>query len=201
LKKEGIDLNTLDKTHEKTAVGSVILYRPIGGKTVHHANTSTPGFNQEQQSFIDKFVEIGYELNPSRLDQQSMVPYTDKELGAPADLFPNGLTLWYDPKKQSEINKDGDSIGTQLKAQETSAKSCKTKIKDYYTLYLRRKSSVITPSVFQRDKRGVQACKDQYYNNWPTFMLGGKTLDKYLDILSGNVSGGPSGEYDYFRLK
>jgi hypothetical protein len=200
LKKEGVDLNTLDKSYEKTSVGSVVLYRPIGGKTVHHANTSTSEFNKEQQSFIDRFVDIGYVLNPSRIDQQTMVAYTDKDLGAPADLFPNGLTLWYDPQKQKFIDNDKSILSDIIGNQSIDRKSCKKNVEDYYKVYTQRKSFKVDPALLGRAKRVVQACKDQYYGEWPA-LTGGKTLDKYLDVLSGNVAGGPSGEFEYFRLK
>lgn len=200
LKTAGVDLNTLDKTHEKTVVGTTTLYRPVGGKTVHHSNTSTAEFNQEQQSFIDKFVALGYVLNPTRVEQQSMVAYTDKQLNAPPDLFPNGLTMWYDPNKQKLITKDDSVLSDIIKNQSIDRKACKKNIEDYYTAYTRRKSFQVSASEIEKAKRVVQACKDQYYGEWPA-LSGGKKLDRYLDVLSGNVSGGPSGEYANFKLK
>ena len=38
-------------------------------------------------------------------------------------------------------------------------------------------------------KYKVQACKNEFYGDWG--FLGGRKIDNYLDILSGDKEGGP----------
>jgi len=200
LKKENVDLNNINNTHEKKVVGDTVLYREIGDKNVHYSGTSTTSFSEKQNSFIKKYTDLGYKLNPSRVEQMTMMPYSYKELGAPEDLFPNGLTLWYDPKtKEDDIE---DVIGNIVKEQEEPAKKCKKIIHHYYTMFERRTSIIVDPASFNLTKNIVQKCKDQYYDKkWPWYIMGKKKLNNYLDILSADVAGGPSGEFEYFRIK
>jgi len=199
LRAEKVDLNTLDKTHEKTSVGNTILYRQIGKKNVHYDNTSTDEFNAEQQSFIKKYTDLGYKINPTRVEQGYMMPNNAVELGAPPDLFPNGLIIWNDPQDRKNLSKS--EVEVALQKQSISPKDCKGQIQAYYNLYQQRTSAKVDKVTFDKSKNIVQACKDQHYRDWPWWMAGGKKLDSYLDILSGDVAGGPSGEFKYFKLK
>jgi hypothetical protein len=65
-----------------------------------------------------------------------------------------------------------------------------------------KKKKVFTDDVLSAMKEKVQACKNEYYGSWGTFG-GGKTIDGYLDMLSGKAPGGPSsyGEDSKWRLK
>jgi hypothetical protein len=77
---------------------------------------------------------------------------------------------------------------------------CKTSIEAYYMAF--KKKKVFTDDVLSAMKEKVQACKNEYYGSWGTFG-GGKTIDGYLDMLSGKAPGGPSsyGEDSKWRLK
>lgn len=203
LRSEGVDLTTLDNVYEKKVIGNVTLYRPRGSSTTFTPGTSTSDFNANQESFINKFIAKGYVLNPTRIQQSTMVKVTDKELGAPEDLFPNGLVMWYDPNKQSDIRRrEGSVLGDILDNQSINRNVCRKNIKDYYESFKRRNSIVIDPATINKAKRIVQACKDQHYGKWG---IGGqgKKLDEYLDILSGNKEGGPTsyGSDSSWRIK
>lgn len=203
LKAEGIDLTTLDKVYDKITIGTVALYRPKGSSTVFTPGTSTQDFNNDQQSFVDKFVQKGYKLNPTRLEQSTMVKVTDKELGAPDDLFPNGLVMFYDPNKQSAISgRDETVLGDILDNQSVDRNVCRKNIDDFYKSFTRRNSILIDPATINKAKRIVQACKDEHYGKWGV-AGGGNRLDGYLDILSGNKEGGPTsyGSDSSWRIK
>jgi hypothetical protein len=199
LKSEGVDLTTLDKVYDKITIGTTVLYRPKGSSTTFTPGTSTQDFNNDQQSFVDEFEKKGYILNPTRLERNTMVAVTDKELGAPPDLFPNGLTMFYDPNKQSEMKgRGGSELRDILDNQSINRNVCRKNIDDFYKSFTRRNSITIDPATINKAKRIVQACKDQHYGKWGV-AGGGNRLDGYLDILSGG-SGGP-GRDSSWRIK
>ena len=202
LKAEGVDLTTLDKVFDKIVIGNVTLFRPKGSSTTFTSGTSTADFNNNQQSFVDTFIAKGYKLNPTRLEQNSLVKVTGEQLGAPADLFPNGLVMWYDPNKQSTIRGGENSIlGDILDNQSINKNTCRKNVKDFFELYRRRNSAQVDPATVDRAKRIVQACRDEHYGKWG--VTGGKNVDEMLDILSGRKEGGPlsTGPSAIFRIK
>lgn len=203
LKAEGVDLTTLDKVYDTQVIGNVTLYRPKGSSTTFTPGTSTADFNADQDAFVKKFEAKGYKLNPSRIEQSMMVKITDKELGAPDDLFPNGLVMWYNPNAQSEIKgRDGSVLGDILNNQSVDRNVCRKNVEDYFKSFQRKNSIVIDPATITKAKRIVQACKDEHYGKWG-IAGGGNRLDGYLDILSGNKEGGPTsyGSDSIWRIK
>lgn len=202
LRKEGVDLTTLDKVYKKVTIGNVDLYISAGDTNVTQ-NLSTASFNQDQNAFIDAFVAKGYKLNPTRLEQANLVKVTDKELGAPADLFPNGLVMWYNPNAQDDIKRNqGSVLSDVLSNQSINRQACRKNVTDYFETFKRKNSIVIDPATITKAKRVVQACKDEHYGKWG-IAGGGNRLDNYLDILSGNKEGGPSsyGDDSIWRIK
>ena len=202
----GVDLNTIDRSYDKQVIGNVALYKLRGdvnditmtsGGTV---SVGTQDFKEKQQAFIDQYKAKGYELNPDRTKRNSMVPYTAEQLGAPADLFPNGLTLYYNPNLQKDLKTD--ILSNTLKNQTIDRGTCKDNVESYYTSFKQRASFVGDPADIAKAKRVVQACKDQYYNKWG-ILGGGNKLDEYLDILSGVKEGGPMsyGKDSIWKLK
>jgi hypothetical protein len=202
LKSEGVDLTTLDKVFDKIVIGNVALFRPKGYSTTFTSGTSTVDFNNDQQSFVDTFIAKGYKLNPTRLEQNSLVKVTGEQLGAPADLFPNGLVMWYDPNQQSTIRGGENSILSDiLDNQSINRTTCRKNVKDFFELYRRRNSAQVDPATVDRAKRIVQACRDEHYGKWG--VTGGKNVDDMLDVLSGRKEGGPlsTGPTAIFRIK
>jgi len=203
LRAEGVDLTTLDKVYDTQVVGNVTLYRPKGSSTNFTPNTSTTDFNKDQLSFISTFEQKGYKLNPSRIEQSTLVKVTDKDLGAPADLFPNGLVMWYNPNTQDDIKRnDGSVLSDVLSNQSIDRQACRKNVTDYFETFRRKNSIVIDPATINKAKRIVQACKDEHYGKWG-IAGGGNRLDNYLDILSGNKEGGPTsyGDDSIWRIK
>jgi hypothetical protein len=202
LRKEGVDLNTLDTVFKKVTVGNVDLYISAG-TTNFTPNTSTSDFNKDQLSFISTFEQKGYKLNPSRIEQSTLVKVTDKDLGAPADLFPNGLVMWYNPNAQDDIKRNqGSVLADVLSNQSIDRQACRKNVTDYFETFRRKNSIVIDPATINKAKRIVQACKDEHYGKWG-IAGGGNKLDNYLDILSGNKEGGPTsyGDDSIWRIK
>lgn len=202
LRKEGVDLTTLDKVFKKVTVGNVDLYISAGTTDITQ-NISTTDFNKNQNDFIDRFVAKGYKLNPSRIEQSTLVKVTDKELGAPADLFPNGLVMWYNPNAQDDIKRNqGSVLADVLSNQSINRQACRKNVTDYFETFRRKNSIVIDPATITKAKRIVQACKDEHYGKWG-IAGGGNKLDNYLDILSGNKEGGPTsyGDDSIWRIK
>jgi len=202
LRSEGVDLTTLDKVFDKLVIGNVTLYRPKGDVSTFTSNTSIAQFNQDQLDFIDRFTQKGYKLNPTRIEQMNLVKVTGEQLGAPADLFPNGLVMWYDANQQSAIGGREDSVLSDiLDNQSIDRTACRKNIEDFYELYRRRNSAQVDPATIDRARRVVQACKDEHYGKWG--VTGGKKFDEMLDILSGRKEGGPltTGASSIFRIK
>ena len=195
-----VDLNTIDKVYDKQIIGDVVLYKIKGDVNDVTKNTGTADFNVKQNSFIDEFTGKGYELNPERVKRTKMVAVTAKELGAPDDLFPNGLTLYYDPNKQDDIKSNQSLVSDLLKNQAVNREACRKNVEDYYRLF--KTDATIDPATLYKIKTVVQACKNQHKGKWG-ILGGGKKLDNYLDILSGVKEGGPSsyGDNSKWRLK
>ena len=162
----GVDLNTIDQVYDKKIIGDVILYKIKGNVNDLTLDTGTSGFNQDQRAFIDEYTSKGYELNPSRVQRTKMVAVTAKDLGAPDDLFPNGLTLYYDPNKQHGIEgKDQTVLGGVLANQSVDRQACRKNVVDYFNSFKQKYSVVVDNPTIYKAKRIVQACKDQYYPN------------------------------------
>jgi hypothetical protein len=134
-------------------------------------------FNQDQLDFIDRFTQKGYKLNPTRIEQMNLVKVTGEQLGAPADLFPNGLVMWYDANQQSAIGGREDSVVSDiLNNQSIDRNACRKNIEDFYELYRRRNSAQVDSATIDRARRIVQACKDEHYGKWG--IAGGKKFDE-----------------------
>ena len=204
----GADLNTLDRVYDKVTVGQVNLYRQKGDATKIVQGTGTKQFDDEQTAFITKYEKSGYVVpgvtkGYDRTKVNGMKTVTALELDPSAttsDLFPNGLTLYYDPNAQKNIKSDKSLVSDLLKNQAVDREACRKNVEDYYRLF--KTNATIDPADLYKVKTVVQACKNQHYGKWGV-LGGGKKLDEYLDILSGVKEGGPMsyGEGSDWRLK
>ena len=203
LVKDGVDLNTIDKSYDKQVIGNVALYKLKGDVNDLTLSGGTQDFDAKQQAFINKYTKVpfGYVLNPPREKRSQMVAVTAADLGADSDLFPNGLTLYYNPNVQKDLKTN--ILATTLQNQTIEKGTCKDNIESYWTAYQQKNSGVYEPSDIVKLKRVVQACKDQYYPNKWGILGGGKKINDYLDILSGVKEGGPMsyGEDSKWKLK
>lgn len=196
-RKAGVDWSVSDKLFDSKKIGNVTVYRYKKEST-----TFTPGvtgdkeFTAQEQEFINDLLDKGYEINLTPLQKQSWVAITAKELGAPPDLFPNGLVMYYDPNKQKGIDKKTSLLSDILDNQEINREACRKNVKDFYEAFKVR--TVIEPAQMTKVKQVVQACNNQYYGQWG-MLGGGNKLDYMLDVLSGTREGGPL-KRDPFRL-
>jgi hypothetical protein len=206
----GVDVTTLDKVYDKVTVGTTVLYKPKGAANDPVTDTSTAEFNQDQKDFLDRYEKKGFILNPTQVERENYVPYTAKQLGARPDLFPNGITLYYNPDFQKDLKKsDADDIGDTLTNQTPPRDVCKIKIENFYNYFRKRNSLLPDPDAYRRKaaeinkaRLVVQACKDEYYPKKWGILGGGNKLNEYIEILSADRQGGPSsqGPDKIFRL-
>lgn len=199
----GVDLNTIDSVYDKKTIGDVTLYKLKVNTGDLTSGGSTADFNEKQQAFLNDFIAKGYVLNPDLTKRDNMYAVTAKELGAPDSLFPNGLTLYYNPNNQSSIKgQDTSVLGDVLANQSINRQACRKNVDDYFNAFKRKYSVVVDNSTIYKAKRIVQACKDEHYGKWGV-AGGGNRLDNYLDILSGVKEGGPMsyGDDSMWRLK
>jgi hypothetical protein len=162
----GVDLNTIDSVYDKKTIGDVTLYKLKVDTDDLTLGGSTADFNQKQLAFLDDFKVKGYELNPDLTKRDNMVAVTAKELGAPDSLFPNGLTLYYNPDAQSLIKRQDTSVlGDVLANQSINRQACRKNIDDYFNAFKRKYSVVVDNSTIYKAKKIVQAWAE---NLWYT---------------------------------
>jgi hypothetical protein len=199
----GVDLNTIDKVYDKRTVGNTVLYKQKDKTTEFTQGTSTDDFNEAQNKFILRFSGMGYTLTADTVNQGSLIKVTDKELGAPPNLFPDGLVMWYNPELRKDYNVKNDRVLDDIITNQSIDRNvCRKNIKDYFESFRRRNSVVIDDASFTKVKQIVQACSDEHYGKWG-IAGGGNRIDNYLDILSGNKEGGPTsyGDDSIWRIK
>jgi hypothetical protein len=208
----GVDVTVLDNNtvYDVLTVGNTKLYKPKGQKNDVVQGASTEEFNADEKDFLDRYDKLGYKLNPTQIERESLTPITAKQLGARPDMFPHGITLYYDPNKQSKLTTSmSDDLGTELTNQTPPRDVCKIKIENFYNYFRKRNSVLPDPDAYRRAapkitkaRLVVQACKDEYYPKKWGILNGGNQLNEYIEILSGDSQGGPSsqGPDKIFRL-
>ena len=180
--------------YEKKIVDGVTLYRRTSGRGI------TSGLDKRQQEVISQFKEKGAKLE-NEVTALEAKAWTRKLVSPKSDgLFSEDLFMYFPPN--TITNAEITTLFTNAVNDQTPQDSsdCKTSIEAYYMAF--KKKKVFTDDVLSAMKEKVQACKNEYYGSWGTFG-GGKTIDGYLDMLSGKAPGGPSsyGEDSKWRLK
>lgn len=191
MKREDINdtQNNIDNPEmyeKRTTKDGVVLYRKkfTGGVT-------GPGLTPDQQAVIKKWKDRGAllksELDPERIKSWYSVIVSPKSEG----IFSEDLIMYLDPASQNQaaINL---AFTNASQSQDMDKKSCKAKIDTFYNAF--KKGKTFEPNVMQTMKYLVQKCAKQHQFKG----LFDKT-DKYLDILTGRIQGGPS-EDSPFRL-
>jgi hypothetical protein len=180
LRKENVDTNRLDVTHDKQQIGNVILYRTKNRGAEVNTSLSSKEINADQQSFVDKWEKEGYRFNVPLVERGTLTKITPEELGAPKGLFPAGSYFYYDPSSvTSRARKGENELELLLKAQTPDRGACKDYIKDYYRAFTT--SAVLDQSTMTNMRNFVQKCSRTYKGKWG---LGGKNFDEMLDRLS-----------------
>jgi hypothetical protein len=180
--------------YEKKIVDGVTLYRRTSGRGI------TSGLDKRQQDVITQFTEKGAKLE-NEVTALEAKAWTRKLVSPKSDgLFSEDLFMYFPPNTitNADITTAFETAVNDQTPQDSS--DCKTSIEAYYMAF--KKKKVFTDDVLSAMKEKVQACKNEYYGSWGTFG-GGKTIDGYLDMLSGKAPGGPSsyGGDSKWRLK
>jgi|694.fasta_scaffold31708_7 hypothetical protein len=180
--------------YEKKIVDGVTLYRRTSGRGI------TSGLDKRQQEVISQFKAKGAKLE-NEVTALEAKAWTRKLVSPKSDgLFSEDLFMYFPPNTIS--NTDITTAFEDAVRDQTpeSPEDCKKAIEAYYMAF--KKKKVFTDDVLSSMKEKVQACKNEFYGSWGAFG-GGKTIDGYLNMLSGKASGGPSsyGEDSKWRLK
>ena len=180
--------------YEKKVVDGVTLYRRTSGRGI------AGGLDKRQQEVIKQFQDKGAKLENEVSELESKA-WTRKLVSPKSDgLFSEDLYMYFPPNTitNADITTAFETAVSDQTPQDSS--DCKKSIEAYYMAF--KKKKVFTDDVLSAMKEKVQACKGEYYGSWGTFG-GGKTIDGYLDMLSGKAPGGPSsyGGDSKWRLK
>ena len=166
--------------YDTTVVNGVTLYRNKSGAGVQVALTPR---GQE----IFKAYKANGGLTEKEVDPEKAQTWVKVKIGSKPD-FSADFYMYFDPQKTVRDPKIATAIQTSVEQTiPTDKKDCKTNIENYYTNY--KKKRMMEPNQLAALKYKVQACKNEFYNDWG--FLGGNKMDKILDIMSGGV-GGPS---------
>jgi len=180
--------------YEKKVVDGVTLYRRTSGRGI------AGGLDKRQQDVIKQFQDKGAKLENEVSELESKA-WTRKLVSPKSDgLFSEDLYMYFPPNTitNADITTAFETAVSDQTPQDSS--DCKKSIEAYYMAF--KKKKVFTDDVLSAMKEKVQACKNEYYGSWGAFG-GGKTIDGYLDMLSGKAPGGPSsyGGDSKWRLK
>jgi|694.fasta_scaffold23304_5 hypothetical protein len=177
--------------YDTTVVNGVTLYRNKSGAGIQTALT------ERGKKIFDAYKANGG-LTEKEVDPEKAQTWTKVKIGSKPD-FSADFYMYFDPTKTirdpqiaAEIQKSVEELIP------TDKKDCKTNIENYYTNFTKKR--MMEPNQFAALKYKVQACKNEFYNDWG--FLGGRKMDRLLDIMSGKEVGGPSrrGEDAKWRL-
>ena len=177
--------------YEKKVISGLVHYRNLSGAGIQAALT------ERGKQIFDAYKANGG-LTEKEVDPEKSRTYGKVLIGSKPD-FSADFYMYFDPQKTV---RDPSIASAIQKAVEqtipTDKKDCKTNIENYYTNY--KKKRMMEPNQLAALKYKVQACKNEFYQDWG--FLGGGKVDKMLDIMSGGI-GGPSkmGEDAQWRLK
>ena len=167
--------------YETTTLNGVTLYRRKSSSSIGSALTD------DQQKIVNKWTAQGAKLRKD-LDAEEAKTWQSRVVSPASEgYFSQDLVMYFHPKQTIDKNVS-TTIQTSVEANiPTDKKDCKTNIENYYTNF--KKKRVIEPNQLEALKYKVQACKNEFYGDWG--FLGGRKIDNYLDILSGDKEGGP----------
>ena len=177
--------------YDTKVVNGVTLYRNKSGAGIQSALTP-----RGQQIFNAYKANGG--LTEKEVDPETSTTLVKVKIGSKPD-FSADFYMYFDPQQTVRNPDIAAKIQDEVeKTIPTDKKDCKKSIEDYYTNYKLKRN--LAPNQLAALKYKVQACKNEFYNNWG--FLGGGKVDKILDIMSGGV-GGPSkmGDNAKWRLE
>lgn len=166
--------------YDTKVVNGVTLYRNKSGAGIQSALTP------RGKQIFDAYKANGG-LTEKEVDPETATTLVKVKIGSKPD-FSADFYMYFDPQQTVRNPDIAAKIQDEVeKTIPTDKKDCKKSIEDYYTNYKLKRN--LAPNQLAALKYKVQACKNEFYNNWG--FLGGGKVDKILDIMSGGV-GGPS---------
>lgn len=184
-----ISKEELDKFYDKKQVGNLVFYKQRQTPNAFQYS-SDPTVASKQKEYINNVIvnsqttlnlvgSFKDSVTPDEMNRYKLVRIPN----APANLFPDGLYLWY---SQSQSN---DDMRQQIKAnkpQEVDLRTCKQAIESYYTYYRQRETMTnLNPNMIVQLKNVVQSCKNKFHpNNWGPLS---QHLKQKIDELTNNV--------------
>lgn len=183
-----------ESLYEKKVVDGVTYYRRKASSSI--GSSLTP----DQKAIIDKWTAQGARLRKD-LDAEQAQTWVAVTVSPAGQYFSQDLVMYFDPES---VNKPEIAQLLQTNVEKrvpTDIKNCKVTIEKYYIDF--KKKRPLEPNELAMLKNKVQACKNEFYQDWGGIFSGGNKLDEMLDILSGLKAGGPSsyGEDSKWRLK
>jgi hypothetical protein len=145
------------------------------------------GLTPEQTAFIEDWKKLGAKETLTPEDRAKNI-YTYKIVPGSEQVFNGGLKMWLSPENVKNAAVTTSAKASRL-AQTTDIKDCKEAIEEYFLDF--KQKNTLSSSEFNTLKAKVQACKNQHKGKWSKLGIldGGNKIDKYLDILSGNLGG------------
>lgn len=179
--KSDTEQNIADpQMYDTTVVNGVTLYRNKSGAGIQAALT------ERGKQIFDAYKANGG-LTEKQVDPEKSRTYVKVLIGSKPD-FSADFYMYFDPQKTVRDPSIAAEIQKSVEQTiPTDKKDCKTNIENYYTNY--KKKRMMEPNQLAALKYKVQACKNEFYQDWG--FLGAGKVDKMLDIMSGGI-GGPS---------
>ncbi len=176
--------------YEKKVVGDVTLYRKKVSSSIGAALTD------DQKSIINDWKSKGYKLRNEITPEEAETFKAQVVWPASKGYFSQDLVMYFDPNAVQGIKQGDEKVSITTVVQNavasripTDKKDCKQTIEAYYVSW--KKKRPLAPNEFNALKSKAQACKNEFYGDWGAFGGGGQ-VDKFLDILTGTIPGGPT---------
>ena len=150
------------------------------------------GLTTKQKQFSDGLVAQGYVIDPSPWDITSkrLKKAEIEQIPGLADLFPNGLNVYFDPTKIKGSNITG--YKDRSASMTPDVNSCKDFVQTYFNDYKGGGEGNPQDTEFADLKNKVQACANKWYPKWSGLSggvlgigSGQNHLDDMIDVLTG----------------
>jgi hypothetical protein len=140
-------------------------------------------FNFDSKNAEEFFKQIQPSSQPTQA-QPVTQPTQAQPVSQPTQT---GLAAGFtDPNQQSELKRGDDPLRDVLKNQSIDKAVCRQNITRFYTAF--KQKAKVDPQVVNKVKGIVQACKNQHYGKFGVLGVGGKEIDRMLDVLTGRSS-------------
>ena len=191
------DITNLEFDYDKKQINNVTLYK-LKGEVVGGLESGS----ELGKSWIEWMDENEFEVNPTETEKTKLKPIPIEQTGYRGKDFPKGQVVWFDPTKKRDIAKKNPLAKIQ-KATDVERNLCRRNVESFYNEF---KLNFGTPEEeipnkvdIRKQKEVVQRCVNKFYGKWGP-LGGGKKLDGFIDVLTGNSSERGPVRNSMFRL-